>query len=243
MAESELTYGIGAHRAVGVPLFSDIDVIYDSVARSGEENMAVDQLLLEGLAERPMLRFYQWSEPTVSLGYFEKLSDAQRAFAADGLHYVRRWTGGGIVDHRVDQTYSLLIPKGHVVEQLRGSASYFAIHRALAASLQEVGIACSIVEEDLVGESRACFEKPVAFDILDAGGKKLAGAGQRRTRDGLLHQGSVQGVQEVRQWQQSFRGDLADREHKKDIAAELLDDVCELVAERYGSESWLLKRP
>ena len=89
--------------------------------------MAIDQLLLERSHPVPLIRFYQWSEPTVSFGYFEKLSDAKRDFPGDELRYVRRWTGGGIVDHREDQTYSLFFPKGHPVEQLRGNGSYAVI--------------------------------------------------------------------------------------------------------------------
>jgi len=39
--------------------------------------------------------------------------------------------------------------------------------------------------------SDACFQNPVAHDVVDATGHKIAGAGQRRNRTGMLHQGSV----------------------------------------------------
>ena len=65
------------------------------------------------------------------------------------------------------------------------------IHEALTAALNEVGPRARLIAEDSAVESAACFEKPVAWDVVDGDGRKLAGAGQRRTRRGLLHQGSV----------------------------------------------------
>ncbi|MGJ8672490.1 lipoyl protein ligase domain-containing protein [Rubritalea sp.] len=225
-------------------LFSELDVIHDQCARSGAENMAVDQVLFERLGCRPLIRFYEWNEPTVSFGYFDKLSDVENIFfGGDDLKYVRRWTGGGIVDHRLDQTYTLFIPKGHEVEQLRGGASYSAVHRVLAESLRLTGVGCMLLDKDSEQISRACFERPVAFDVLGQSGEKIAGAGQKRTRNGLLHQGSVLGVEDVEVWQECFLDVLACCRQEKDIAADLLDDVYKLVAERYGSDDWLLKRP
>lgn len=223
-------------------LFSEIDVWIDQLARSGAENMAVDQLVFEQLGDKPMIRFYEWLEPSVSFGYFEKLSDAKAAFTGNELHYVRRWTGGGIVDHRVDQTYTLFIPKGHTVEQMRGNASYEAIHRVLADSLLEVGISCDLIQQDAETESRACFEKPVVYDLVSAIGKKLAGAGQKRSRNGLLHQGSVVGVENAEAWQRSFVEALSESWAQKNITEEMLCDVQKVVSKRYGSQAWLEKR-
>jgi lipoate-protein ligase A len=73
----------------------------------------------------------------------------------------------------------------------RGTESYRAIHTALTAALHMVGAEARLIPENSEHDSPACFEKPVAWDIVDGEGKKLAGAGQRRTRSGLLHQGSV----------------------------------------------------
>lgn len=204
--------------------------------------MAIDQLLLERSHPVPLIRFYQWSEPTVSFGYFEKLSDAKRDFPGDELRYVRRWTGGGIVDHREDQTYSLFFPKGHPVEQLRGNGSYAVIHQALAYSMQLCGVQCRLTEEESDSEARACFIKPVAYDIIDPAGVKLAGAGQKRSRYGLLHQGSVQGIVDVSQWQALFTAALADVVQEQTINIELLGNIPQVVAQRYGTEAWTAKR-
>ena len=113
-------------------VFSELEVWIDPLARSGAENMAVDEMLHISRGELPLLRIYQWRHAVVSFGYFEKLGDAMRDLPGEEIEYVRRWTGGGIVDHRADLTYTLSIPKGHRLEQQRGNASYAQIHQALA---------------------------------------------------------------------------------------------------------------
>lgn len=224
-------------------IFSELEVWIDSQPRTAVENMAIDQLLLESSLTVPLIRFYQWSEPSVTLGYFEKLSDAKRDFPGDDLNYVRRWTGGGIVDHREDETYSIFLPKGHAVEQLRGDGSYAAIHQALTISLQGCGVECGLTEKVSDSDARSCFVKPVPFDIIDGSGVKLAGAGQKRSRYGLLHQGSVQGVNDLALWQQLFTDALADSITQKDIIPDKLGDVSEVVTQRYSTEAWTAKRP
>jgi lipoate-protein ligase A len=161
----------------------------DACARSGPENMAVDAWLLD-TAAAPVLRVYRWEGGWGSFGVFGSLAVAAAAFADGPRQWVRRMTGGGVVDHRCDWTYSLVIPRGAGPE-LSASASYQMIHAAVAAALTSAGEPVRMVDECGCGEAAACFVKPVAFDLVDARGNKCAGAGQRRSRRGLLHQGSV----------------------------------------------------
>ena len=171
-------------------LFSKLKVWLDTVPRSGPENMAVDEWLMKGIGEFPVLRIYGWEGDWVSLGYFQSLAEAKRIFGK-APNYVRRWTGGGIVDHREDLTYTLAIPRENELAKTRGNESYCAIHAEIARCLGEGGLACQLTKEDSTSQSAACFKNPVAWDLLGDDGKKLAGAGQRRTRWGILHQGSV----------------------------------------------------
>ena len=172
-------------------LFETLKIWRDDEARSGPANMAVDEALMRSVDEVAVLRLYHWAGDWVSLGYFQSLAEARELFG-QGPGYVRRWTGGGIVDHRADLTYTLAIPRGHDLAGSRGNESYCAIHREIAHCLGEGGIACELTAEDSAKETSACFDKPVAWDLLGEGGEKLAGAGQRRSRWGILHQGSVQ---------------------------------------------------
>ncbi|MDB2673972.1 hypothetical protein N9Y81_03365 [Akkermansiaceae bacterium] len=171
-------------------LFEKLRLWRDDQPRSGPENMAVDEWLMKSVGDTAVLRLYSWAGDWVSLGCFQSLAEARKIFG-DEPEYVRRWTGGGIVDHRNDLTYTLVIPRGHVLAGKRGNESYCAIHREIARCLGEGGIACDLTPKDSANESAACFEKPVAWDLLGDDGQKLAGAGQRRSRWGVLHQGSV----------------------------------------------------
>ena len=88
-------------------LFARLDVYHDLTSRSAALNMAIDEALLE-IASGPSIRFYRWDQPALSFGYFGKFADVAN-HAGEG-DIVRRWTGGGIVFHGEDLTYSILIP-------------------------------------------------------------------------------------------------------------------------------------
>ena len=146
-------------------LFEKLKVWLDREPRTGPENMAIDQWLTENLGEVPILRLYRWEGDWVSLGCFQSRGEGRRLFGEEP-EYVRRWTGGGIVDHRNDQTYTLVIPRGEDVAQACGCERYAKIHGELARCLRESGIACELAERDSVAKSAACFEKPVTWDLL-----------------------------------------------------------------------------
>ncbi len=220
-----------------------IRVWQDPVPRSGEQNMAIDELLMTSVSDLSVLRFYEWSEPTVSFGYFDKLAEAQKAFSDDeNLNYVRRWTGGGVVDHRIDLTYTLVIPKSHPLANLRGAESYRIIHEAVASALNDQGVDCKVIAENAGDGNAACFENPVAFDIVCDNGNKLAGAGQKRSRYGLLHQGSVVGVKASTQWQKYFLTALGSKMIDWSPSIDLLDESVRLGEEKYKTKEWLTKR-
>ena len=147
-------------------------------------NMAVDESLLR-LATGPVLRLYEWSVPAVSLGYFQPA-----AVAPAGRPFVRRYTGGGLVDHARDVTYTVAAPRAHPLGTLSTAESYSRLHEAVAAALQDIGLEAVLSPVCDAGDNAACFQKAVKFDVLHQG-KKVAGAAQRRTRSGLLQQGSI----------------------------------------------------
>lgn len=175
---------------------------------SAAANMAADLLLLKRYPDSrdARLRLYSWHRPAVSFGYSQRLAWVRErlpAGAADavGLELVRRPSGGGVVDHRDDWTYALVVPRGHELEAARALESYRAVHAALARALAACGqdavlkARCEDPAEGAACAARGpgvCFEKPELFDVVRADtGAKIAGAAQKRTREGLLLQGSV----------------------------------------------------
>lgn len=169
-------------------MFQQMLVWMDPVKRTGPEAMAVDEWLLE-TAQVPVLRVYGWLGNWGSVGYFGKISEA--AATLPEIDWVRRWTGGGIVDHRSDWTYTLVAPLGEKLCRLRGAESYRMIHGALAEALVAEGIDARLSSGEQQTGAALCFHNPVGHDLVDGSGRKLAGAGQRRTKSGLLHQGSL----------------------------------------------------
>jgi hypothetical protein len=154
-------------------------------------NMALDEALLENVSRlgKPVLRFYGWTEPAVTFGYFQKFSDVEAATHLRPL--IRRPTGGGIVPHDADWTYSAVFPPGHEWHSLKAEESYRRIHDWLRLTFAELKIETELApasKKSLPGQCFAGYEK---FDLLWHG-KKVAGAAQRRNKSGLLIQGSVQ---------------------------------------------------
>ncbi len=154
-------------------------------------NMAVDEALLLHAREfgRPVLRFYAWSEPAASFGYFQRYADVAKATPLRPL--VRRPTGGGIVPHDRDWTYSVVLPPEHFWYRLKAIESYRRVHEWVRAAFKETGIPAELASEPRREAAGQCFVGAEQFDVL-AQNRKIAGAAQRRTRDGLLIQGSVQ---------------------------------------------------
>jgi lipoate-protein ligase A len=220
-------------------IFDRLNIWRDPFPRSGPENMAVDDWLL-ARESKPLLRVYDWEGEWVSLGYFATMQDAQCMARAGEAQAVRRSTGGGIVDHRIDRTYSLVVPRPHEMARMCGAESYRVIHAALASALQLLGAEARLLGDDVESDSAACFEKPVAWDIVDGAGAKLAGAGQRRTRHGLLHQGSVV----VTGPRRGLFSALADRlaGEVKTIRREPSEEDLAALREKFESQSWLERR-
>jgi len=151
--------------------------------------MACDEALLQ-VAETPVLRVFRWAAPWVSFGYFGSLREATDA--RPDLPACRRWTGGGVVIHENDFTFALVAPRSEAWARLRPAESYRALHLAATDALCAAGIDASVFDGRPAGGTE-CFAGPTRFDVM-RGGTKIAGGAQRRTKRGLLHQGSIQGT-------------------------------------------------
>jgi lipoate-protein ligase A len=194
--------------------------------------MAVDEWLAETCGE-PVLRSYRWTPGWGSFGYFVRTSD----LPPKDLRWVRRWTGGGIVDHTADWTYTLFIPRGHGLAEARGAESYRVIHAALVSALRHAGVAARLSAEMPPAIGGECFLQPVEHDVLDPAGRKLAGAGQRRTAKGLLHQGSVASPA----LPDLLAAALADRVEPRGFAPDAAD-LAARSASRYACGAWTTRR-
>lgn len=172
------------------PLFAEIQLWDDrGTPRPGLENMALDEALLIMVRETPVLRAYRWAGPALSFGYFQKHKEVLQALLP-GECLVRRWTGGGLVHHAGATTWSLIVPHQHAFAQMRPAASYARLHQVVGQMLEQAGWdGVAVVSSEAPAPAGGlCAEAPSPGDVIWKG-KKVAGAGQRRTRQGLLHQG------------------------------------------------------
>ncbi len=181
-------------------------LVLDSGVGPPAWNMALDEALMEHakLAGVPTLRFYGWSEPAATFGYFQKYSEVEQMTPLRPL--LRRPTGGGLVPHDHDWTYSVIIPPGDPWYELSAVQSYERVHRWIALSLARFNLQTSLSVKSWKDAPGQCFAGAERFDLLK-GGRKIAGAAQRRSKQGLLIQGSLQPVPpEIgrRQWQDSM---------------------------------------
>ncbi len=154
-------------------------------------NMAFDEALLFSVSDVacPTLRFYSWTIPAATFGYFQKYEEVAAMTPLRPL--IRRPTGGGVVPHENDWTYSLAIPVGHEWHRMQAAESYRRLHEWVAEALRIAGEDASLAECCESTGPGQCFIGAEMHDVL-VSGRKAAGAAQRRNKLGLLIQGSVQ---------------------------------------------------
>lgn len=214
-----------------------------SGARPAAENMAMDEALLEHAAAlgKPVLRFYSWTEPAATFGYFQKYAEIEKVTHMRPL--VRRPTGGGLVPHDADWTYSLIFPPGDPWYELRAVQSYRRVHEWIQAAFYDVRIATKLSPVSYHDVPGQCFIGAEEFDLLFEG-RKIAGAAQRRNRLGLLIQGSIQPPPgpSRESWLQSFKSTASQWWKVQWADFELTSEVAkrtqELGAEKYSQPAY-----
>jgi lipoate-protein ligase A len=215
---------------------SEIWDFVQSSADSAAFNMAVDEALLRTAAkrERPLLRVYSWKQPSVSFGYFQRFP----GHLAGKYEIVRRPTGGGVVYHGdgIDTTYTVVVPPAHSLFTLSTADAYCAIHKAVAAA---IGDQSQITNHrsPVPRTGYECFQNPVAGDVV-VDGRKLAGAAQRRTKSGMLHQGSIAVKLSADQLKRGFEKALG-VEFMQYKLTETDGTLAEkLACEKYANDAW-----
>lgn len=160
---------------------------------TGVWNMAADEFLLQSADadSSPALRLYGWSEPTLSLGYFQKQADRKQHAASSHCPLVRRHSGGGAIVHDHELTYSFVVP-GTPRWASSASELYDLIHVALRdlynawANVSDV----ARLSEEVEDGPFLCFQRRAIGDIL-IGDSKVTGSAQRRNRKVVLQHGSI----------------------------------------------------
>jgi lipoate-protein ligase A len=154
---------------------------------------------------------------------------------------VRRWTGGGVVSHGEDLTYSIMIGSMDAAFALPSKMIYHRVHSAVSQALRKIGIEADIIEKQSAKISEACFANPVASDVI-ANGRKIAGAAHRKSGSGLLHQGSIQSPNLDERFRKVFAALLSSQITVAKTEEAVLDAAEELAANKYATTAWLHRR-
>jgi lipoyl(octanoyl) transferase len=158
---------------------------------NGPANMANDETLLTTAGcGSASFRLYAWSEPTLSLGYFQPTALRETDPLLAALPFVRRCTGGETLVHHHELTYALALPPDSEW-QARARPWLCRMHDVITIALAELGvsnISCPAGEKKL--GKVLCFLHQVPGDLI-CGGAKVVGSAQRKQRGALLQHGAI----------------------------------------------------
>jgi len=175
---------------------------YDPQPLPGSWNMAVDEFLFRQAQKNrgTYLRFYTWLRPTASLGCSQEvfrvvnLEECQKR----GVDVVRRMTGGKMVLHHLEVTYSLSSSQTDLfTPTLEGS--YRLISEALIKGLEIMGLKAALASTTAAAYARSnlpCFAYPARNEV-EIGGKKIIGSAQKRAGSTFIQHGSIPLIKEI----------------------------------------------
>ena len=207
--------------------------------------MALDETLFR-ITEKTgivIARFYDWASPALTYGYFDQ-PPQQSSIPA-----IRRFTGGGLVEHGEDLTFLLTIPRACELSHQPSRDLYETIHLAIAKALHSVGLEVTLENTETASQNGPCFQTPVPRDVMDPNTNlKIGGGAQRRTRKGIIHQGSLRLPADYRkvesewiaEWLKQLFGELVEYSEKDRQSA--VSAALELEKSRYKTDEWNLSR-
>ena len=175
-------------------------LLFPAISAPMPFQLALDEILfrrIEAHRTDPVLRFYFSSEPWISMGYSSRLPHLNPLplkggeGRVRGLSVTRRITGGGRVEHGRDVMFSLVARKADDASFSSVRMSYLKIHEAVKSALEGLGAPARFFRcDEKLPKGDDCFLYPIATD-LGVGNRKVAGGGQRRSGQALLHQESI----------------------------------------------------
>ena len=175
--------------------------VLDTGVSCAQSNMDQDAELLSQLGERvsPLIHFYDWEGKCATYGLLvnpEQFLDME-AVHEQGVTLARRPTGGGIVFHIRDLAFSVLVPAKSPLFSKNTLENYALINNAVLGAVQEFlqkATDLKLTPQDgpawEKAAARFCMARPTKYDVV-VGGRKVAGAAQRKTKKGFLHQGTI----------------------------------------------------
>ncbi len=176
-----------------------MDILLNTPPLNVYGHMALDEQIVHLRPQAVTLRLYNWTDgPAVTFGYAQFMGEVKKTLAAENFYgdYTRRPTGGGVVFHTDDLTFSIVF-----TSQERPVEIYKKLHGFIFDALARAGVKGRMLTDKLPAavyapsvnhQASACFVRPVENDVLQADGQKILGGAIRRFDTTVLYQGSLQ---------------------------------------------------
>jgi lipoate-protein ligase A len=158
-------------------------------------NMALDEAISEAVRRKlslPTLRLYEWIDPSISIGCFQRISDINIDYCRrSGYQVVRRQTGGMALLHNSELTYSFSTCND--LEPFKGNLlkNYLAISNAIVSALKLINLNAQIILSKKRRQRNPYCFKISSYGEITVNGEKIIGSAQKRYKDGFLQQGSI----------------------------------------------------
>ncbi len=173
-------------------------LVTDTGKKTGRENMDFDLQLLNALRHRrlpPVLRFYQWQPPAVSLGAGQVVTEeVNMAYCRQqNIPVVHRPSGGGAIFHEDELTYSFAAHRDDFPAFHDLLTSYYTIVAGLQRGLERLGVSAQVrggTKSSRPERFQPCFSLASRHDLVFQG-KKLLGSAQKRRQEAFLQHGSL----------------------------------------------------
>lgn len=181
--------------------------LIDTGSCAGRENMAIDEALFrcfDPVSSQPVLRLYSWQPSALSLGRFQKAGDDLdlTRCRADNLTVVRRITGGGVIYHADELTYSLVCSPRQVPLATSVKESFRVLTSFLLGFYRALGLqadyAVDLTPERVGVRTPLCYAGKEGYDVL-VNGRKTGGNAQRRSRGVVFQHGSIPMLSRIQQ--------------------------------------------
>ncbi|MFX4219247.1 lipoate--protein ligase family protein [Aliarcobacter butzleri] len=160
---------------------------------SSNDNTNIDKALFKAFenGSLPILRLYSWQK-SVTFGAGQNPSDYENLLKEYKNNFSKRITGGGVLFHGHDISYSLVLPSTFI-DNRSVKETYELICSFILEFYSNLGLKASFakdIKSIVLSKSPFCQVGFEAYDII-VNGRKIGGNAQKRAKNVIFQHGSI----------------------------------------------------